>query len=129
MSDKKRKTFSIDEDNAELCSELDNASAVVDDLLTQYRQSENRHTAALDMKIGHKENEIEETKRKLSRLEQELDDLERLRAEFTKQEDAELDKAQEELEGVPREVNNPAIQNWADNLGLTPTELIGELDT
>jgi len=128
VSDKERKTFSLERENAELCTELDNASAVVDDLLTQFRQTGDRNTAALDMQIEHKENELNERQKEVTRLQRELKDLRNLRAEFTKQENAELKKAKQELAETPRDVENPAIKNWAEKLGLTPPELLNELD-
>lgn len=129
MSKKKRKSFSVSEENAQLCEELDNASAVVDDLLSQYRKTGERNSAALEMQLDQTKAEIKETEDKLQRLKRQKKDLEQLKAEFTKQESAELQQARQELEGVPREETNPAIQNWAGKLGMTVPELLQELDS
>lgn len=126
---KERRTFSLDPENDRFCESHDNASALVDDLLTQFRESGERQTAALDLQIKHKREEFEEKEREAKRVKGELEDLQRLRAEFEKQEDAEIQSAREALEGVPRDPTNPAVENWAGKLGMTPQELIDEIDS
>lgn len=128
MSDKKAKSFTLEPENAELCDELDNASAVVDDLLTQYRQGADKETVAIDLQIQQKERELRNARRDVERLESDLAELKELKAQMNKREDAKLQDAQEALEGVPREATNPAIENWAEQLGMTPQELLNKLD-
>lgn len=127
MSDKKPKSFTLDKENAKMCDELDNASAVVNDLLTQYRQTGDRHTAAIDLEIEQKEREIEEKVGTVERLRQDVEELKQLKASFNEQEDAELQQAREELAETPKDPTNPAIQNWADKLGMTAQELVNTL--
>jgi len=106
---------------------MDNASAVVDDLLDQYRKTGDRATAALDLQIEQKEGELSEVQDTVSRLERELAELRELRSQFEEQESAELKKARKELEDTPKDPSNPAIENWAGKLGMEPTELIEKI--
>jgi len=127
MSNKKTRTVSLDAENHEYLKTEDNASAVVNDLIEQLRQGGDRHTAAIDLQIEQKERELSEAEGKVDRLKQELSELRRLRASTQREEDARLEQAIDALEGVPRDPSNPAVENWAGKLGMTPAELVDEL--
>jgi uncharacterized membrane protein len=128
MSEKKQKSVTVSPENAEYLSQQDNASALIDDLVSQYRKNgTGRGEAALDLQINQKEGEVEEAREKVARLERELAELKQLKAEFTEQENAELQEAREILEGTPRDPQNPAVKTQADRLGMTTTELLNEL--
>lgn len=74
------------------------------------------------------EQERNERKRELAQLD---DDIERLQSQLETHEEKqqqELQAAREALEHVPKEPDNPAVENWADKLGMTPTELLRELE-
>lgn len=128
MSDKKPKSFTLDEENAELCDDLDNASAVVNDLLEQYRKGADKETVAIDLQIQQKERELRNAKRDVERLESDLQELKQLKAQIGVQEDAELQEARRELADTPRDPSNPAIKNWASKLGMTAQELVDRLE-
>lgn len=128
MSDKQRKTFTLQPENAELCDELNNASAVVDELLSQYRKGKNKQTVAVELQISQKQRELDEAEDNVERLRNDIEELKQLRREFQSQENAELAKAREALDGVPRDENNPAVKNWAEQLGMTPTELLQQIE-
>lgn len=127
MTDKQRKTFTVDPQNAELCEQLDNASAVVNDLLTQYRKTGDSDTVALELQIQQKEREEREKKRELERVQQDKEELQELKRQLSSQESAELQEAREALDGVPHEPTNPGIKNWSDKLGIEPQKLIDRL--
>jgi len=127
MSDKERRTVTLDSENHEYLKKEDNASAVVNDLIEQLRQGGDRQTAAIELQIEQKERELSEAEGKVERLERELAELQELRANFEHEEDAELERAIEALEGTPRDPSNPAVENWAGRLGMTPAELVEEL--
>lgn len=91
-------------------------------------------TAAIERRIDERKDNIQRIQREINERERELaeeeDELERLKGMLNRYQDGKqekLDKAREALEGTPREVDNPAIERWADELGLTPTELIEQL--
>lgn len=74
------------------------------------------------------EQERNERKRELAQLD---DDIERLQSQLETHEEKqrqEIQAAREALEHVPKEPDNPAVENWADKLGMTPTELLKELE-
>jgi len=127
MSDKERRTVTLDSENHEYLKKEDNASAVVNDLINQLRQSGERQTAALDLQIEQKERELSEAETTVDRLERELAELRQLRANYEHEEDAKLERAIDALENTPRDPSNPAVENWAGRLGMTPAELVEEL--
>jgi chromosome segregation ATPase len=127
MSDKKRKAVTLDPENHEYLQQQDNASAVVNDLVAQLRQGGDRQTAAIELQIEQKERELEEAEGKVDRLTRELTELRQLRATCEREEDARLEQADAALEGAELEPTNPAVENWAGKLGMTPGELVDEL--
>lgn len=127
MSDKETRTVSLSPDNNDYLKNKDNASAVVDDLITQLREGGDRQTAVVDMQIEQQRREITEAKNRVERLEQGLDELLSLRQELQNEESAELQEARQALENTPKEPDNPAIQEWAKRLGMAPEELLQQL--
>jgi len=128
MSEKARRTFTIDPENDEICQDHDNASALVNDLLEQYRKGSDKETVGIDLQIQQKERAIRSKQREVERLQDDLRELKQLRAGIQKQENAKLEEARDALDDTPKEVENGAIQNWAADLGMTPQELIDELE-
>lgn len=127
MSDKETRTVSLSPDNNDYLKNKDNASAVVDDLITQLREGGDRQTAVVDMQIEQQRREITEAENRVERLEQGLDELLSLRQELQNEESAELQEARQALENTPKEPDNPAIQEWAKRLGMAPEELLQQL--
>jgi len=127
MSDKKRRTVTLEEENHEFLKQEDNASAVVNDLVDQYRRNGDRGTAGIDLQLKQKMRALEDKREEVKRLERDVEELEALRREFQREENAELQEARDVLANAPRDPENEAIQTWAKKLGLTPEELIEEL--
>jgi predicted RNase H-like nuclease (RuvC/YqgF family) len=128
MSDKERRTVTLDAENDKVLEESDNASAIVNDLVEQYRKNGDRGTAALELQREQKQRELKNAKRKVENLEQDIAELDALIREYQREEDAELQEAREKLAETPKEPDNPAIKSWAKDLGLTPEQLLDELD-
>lgn len=128
MSDKERRTVTLDAENDKVLEESDNASAIVNDLVEQYRKNGDRGTAALELQREQKQRELKNAKRKVENLEQDIAELDALIREYQREEDAELQEAREKLAKTPKEPDNPAIKSWAKDLGLTPEQLLDELD-
>jgi len=129
MTNKETRTVSLKPANNEFLSNHDNASALVDDLVTQYREGADRDTVALELQIEQKRRERRSAKKEVNRLDEDIAELERLKNEFQGSREDRLQEAKEVLSDVPREADNPAILNWAERLELTPTELIDELES
>jgi len=128
MSEKKRKSITFDEDNYEFLSNHDNASALVRDLVEQYRTDGNREKAALKLRQEQKQRELESVRDEVKRIENDLKEITELLQEVEEVKADQWDEAVEALSNAPKEPDNPAIENWADKLGVTPTQLIEELD-
>ena len=124
---KKRKSITFDEDNYEFLSNHDNASALVRDLVKQYRTDGNREKAALKLRQQQKQRELESAREGVDRLENDLEEITELLQEVKDVETEQWDNAVSALENTPKEPDNPAVENWADKLGLTPTALIEQL--
>jgi len=127
MSDRKRKTVTLEPANYQELQDSDNASAVVNDLVDQWRRTGARDTAGLELQIDHKERELKEARQKVDRLEDELEDLRQMVDEFEATETEGLDEAREALRGTNLHPENPAVLNWSERLGLPPSELIDAL--
>jgi chromosome segregation ATPase len=93
-----------------------------------------RHEAAIERRIEEIEDRLGNVKRERNERNREIEDLKEKRGFFRKQlekreemTDKTLDEAREALEETDRDPNNPAIQNWAEKLNMTATELIEQL--
>jgi response regulator RpfG family c-di-GMP phosphodiesterase len=128
MSDKKRRAVTLDEENDDFLADQHNASALVNDLVTEYRKGEDKSTVALELQLKQKRKELREARKRAERLEGDVEELEQLKDEFTEQETAELHEARDALQGTPMEPTNEAVKTQAEKVGLTPTELIERLE-
>lgn len=124
---KKRRTVTLDGENNQFLKKHDNASALVNDLVNQYRKGPGKQTAALELQIEQKQRERENAQQTVDRLDREIRELRELKTDFEKQEQTLLSDAKETLKDTPKDPNNLAVQEWADNLDMRPTELVEEL--
>lgn len=127
--DKERRTVSLSPENDRFLEQTDNASALVDDLVSQYRKTGDRNTTGLELQRKHKQAELEEALDRAERLRREVNELSAVIESTREQQDDQWETAQDALTGVPRDPDNPAIQNWAQKLGVTPARLIERLET
>lgn len=127
MSDKKTRTVSLDKENDQFLADADNASKLVNDLVSEYRRNGDKGTVALELQKRQKERDLGLIEDKREKLEQDIEEIETLIAGMNAEGNAELSKAREALKDTPRDPSNPAVKNWADKLGMRPEELIGEL--
>jgi len=93
-------------------------------------------TAAVERRIDEKRQRIQTLEREINDRERELaeerDALERLQRQleaFDDEQDAQLQEAKEKLAQAPRDPENGAIKKKAKKLGMTPHELLEELDS
>jgi len=132
---KKPRSFSIDEDVAEILSDRDdvNASAAVNKFLREFLTSGRGAEAALEVRLSQLDEEIADTEKQLERLQRERDRIEeRLRqnkSELTEQVNEVANMVNEG--GFPAEnidPENPAIQNWASEAGVPAERFVDELE-
>lgn len=137
---KKRKTFSLDEDVQQELSSRDhlNASSLANEFFRQYLFQGESQDAALHMRKNDLDRKIENTRQEISHLESKL---ERLQDEKEQVKDMiqqrrrqgyeEIEDAVETIRGSPNfdlSVENPAIQQWAENANMTPERFVEEVE-
>ena len=91
-------------------------------------------TAAVERRIEEKQSRINQLRQERNERDREIaeekDELERLKRQLEtheRKEETKLQEAQSALEETPKDRDNPAIERWAKELGMTPAELIEEL--
>ena len=133
---KKPRSFSIDENVAEILTDRDdvNASAAVNKFLREFLTSGRGAEAALEVRLSQLDEEISETEKQLERLKRERDRIEdRLRqnqSELTEQVNEVVNMV--ENGGFPVEnidPENPAIQNWASDAGVPAERFVDEIES
>lgn len=131
---KKPRSFSIDEDVAEILSDRDdvNPSAAVNKFLREYLTSGRGAEAALEVRLSQLDEEIAEKEKELERLRRErerIDDrLRQNKSELTEQVNEVANMVTEggfPVENIDPE--NPAIQNWASDAGVPAERFVDEL--
>lgn len=130
MSDKERRTVTLSPEADRALEQEDNASAVVNDLVEQYARTGDRGAAGLKLQRKHKLNKLEEARERVDRLESEVEELTALIEEREDAEGAKWEDARETLGGIDDEkltVENDAVNLWAEKLGVTPAQLIEEV--
>ena len=128
MTDKERRTFTLDPENDRYCEELDNASAKINKIVTQLRQGADGDTVAIDTQLRQKRGELRDKKRDVERLEKDIEELERVKQELQSGEQKKISDAKDALADTPKNPTNPAIKKWATDLGMTPERLIERLE-
>lgn len=125
---KDRRTVSLDPEVEEfLSSEGVNASQLVNKLVRNHASAGGDRVAMLELREEQLQSEVNELER---RLESKTDELETVRERLSDERsgrDQAVEDAAEELEGVPLDTDNPAIENWSEKLDLSPGELVDRL--
>lgn len=130
MSDRKPTSFNLTAENREWLDEnVGNRSEFLNDLIEHHRQGNSQMDEAVAR--FRKEQLMAEKAAMESRLESMENEIEAVDEQITshsKQAQVELEEAKDALQDTPKEPDNPAIQNWAKDLGMTSEELIDELE-
>lgn len=130
MSDKTPTSVNLRDDHREwMDQECINRSAFINDLIEEYRQSEGRMDDVIrTYQVQQLRADIEAEKSKIESKENRLEELVNEQRERSHKLGAELERARDVLKDVPKEPNNPAIEKWAADLGMTTTELVEKLE-
>jgi len=126
---KDRKTFSLDEDVVrELEEETGNASAVVNNLLEAWLLCGGDGPIGKEVKLRDIERRLEDAKNERDKLNRRIERLRnnkrRLEQQIEQQQEEQREKLQEAAQYVKgKPADNPAVENWAEKLNMTPTEL------
>ncbi len=134
--EKERVAVTLSPENVEWLDErYNNRSAFIDDLLTQAKDGNGRADEAVrELRIQQLEEEADDLEAKAESLKRQAErkraKAEQLREEnkvANKQATAKLEEARDALQHTPLEPDNPAVEKWATDLGITPGELIEKL--
>jgi len=126
---KDRKTFSLDADVAEqLENETGNASAVVNNLLQEWLLSGGDGPIGKEIKLRDIESRLEEAQNERDKINRRIERLRnqkrRVEKEIEEQQSEQREKLEQAAEIVAdKPADNPAVENWAEKLNMTPTEL------
>lgn len=100
-----------------------------------WREFGGQRAGELKVRIEEKEKRIDQVEEERSQRTSELEELRKelsaLRSKYDEKKEEEqetLQEAKDALTDVPRDPDNPAIENWADKIGIEPSELIAELE-
>jgi len=132
MSDEKKRTsVSLPRETYEWLSDapVEN-SALIAELLDEYRQSRTERVAGLEMQLKHAKTERDDLKQQYEHAEERVADLEERLSEARVDETAVIDDERESLDTLPDRqltADNPAVKNWAEKAGLSPEELLARL--
>mgnify|MGYP002761169883 CR=1 FL=1 len=129
MSDKVRTSVSLTEENKRyLDTETNNRSAFINDLIDAHRRgTSDMNDIVARFRKEQLESERRSAEKTLNRVESELESLEERLDKQEAEKERTLQKARENLDGVARDPENPAIVNWATKLDMTPEQLLEEL--
>jgi predicted nucleic acid-binding Zn-ribbon protein len=132
---KRPRSFSIDEEIAELLSSNNdlNASAAVNSFLREYVASGRGEEAALEVRLEQLDEQISEQERKLTKLKRERQRIEASLDSRRKELDEELLTMEKKVQNNkfdPSNIQpeNPAIQNRASNAGVSVERFVDRLE-
>lgn len=125
---KSRRSVTLEPDVDEYLSQDGvNASELVNDLVKNHLTGGGDKQAMLELRKEQVNGEIDNLKQQLKQKEEELATIEERLTEYRTQTEDVVKEASERLRGAPLEPSNPGVQNWAEQAGLTETELIEEI--
>lgn len=130
MSDRTSTSVNLRDDHKEwMDSEDINRSGFINNLIEEYRKSEGRMDDVIrNYQIQQLRADIEAEKSKIDSKERRLSELVTEQQERSNKLGSELDDARTALKDTPKDPNNPAIEKWANDLGMTTTELIEKIE-
>jgi len=131
MTEKKRTSITVDPAVYEFLKQPDvNQSGLINELVKEYKDNEKRQVAALKLRRDHLLQEATEAEETAEQKREQAAEVEALLEDARNAESDKLQQAREALSGIDdRDLSpeNPAVQNWADKLDLSPEELLKQL--
>ncbi|ERH03607.1 MAG: hypothetical protein J07HR59_00724 [Halorubrum sp. J07HR59] len=120
----------VSRENLEWLDEnYNNRSAFVDDLLTRARKGEGEiHRAVAQYQKEQLEREKATLETKMESVEEQLETIDARIDRDNQHKETQLRDAAQNLEGAKKTPTNPAVQKQAEKLGMTPQELLDELE-
>lgn len=128
---KKRTSISVDEDVYEFLQQPQiNQSKLIQELVREYETNEQRQVAALRMRLKHLNDDIEDMEGELQTKKKQRAEVKSLLNEAESDEIDGLQEAREAMKGIDESdltENNPAVENWARKLDMSPSTLLERL--
>jgi len=128
MSEKKRTSISLDKDVYRYLKQADiNQSGLINELVKQYRESEDQQTAALQLQYEQRIEDAKELEKRSERKYEQADELKELIDERQDQQSEQLEQAVNALADKPPSVlveDSQPVQYWSDELDMEPSELL-----
>ena len=126
---KQRRSVTLEPEVDEYLSRNEvNASGLVNDLVRRHMNGGIGDDAVLRMRKQQVKSEVEHLEARTQNKLEELEKLEQRLETRTERREKKLDEVRERLEGVPLEPDNPGVEKQAQKVGLSPEELIAELE-
>jgi glutamate synthase domain-containing protein 2 len=122
-----RLSVSVSKDVYEYAQTKNNVSAYIQDLIEADMRGVNTKTIGLELQERTLEQEAQAALEKHERIENQLEEIREIRQNMQDEKTRALEQARENLNGVPREPTNIAIEHWAKKVGVTPEELCQRL--
>jgi len=128
MSDKERTSITIDKDVYEYLSQSEvNQSGLINELVKEYKDNQNRQVAALELRYNHLIDEGEDLQDRAEDKFEKAAEVKELLEEAKGKDSKQLQEAIDALGSIPEEKlepDNPAVQNWAAKLNMDEGSLI-----
>ena len=126
MNDKKRTSISIDADVYRFLKQSDvNQSGLINELVKQYRDSDDRQVAALELRHEQTLADAKELQERAERKFDEADQIKELLDEAQTAQNDTLTQAVEALSNAGRLTpDKKVVQYWSDETEMEPSELI-----
>lgn len=128
MTDKKRTSISIDRDVFQFLKQSEiNQSGLINELVKEYRDSDNRQLAALELRYEHMMAEAEDLQERADRKYEEAAEVKQLIEDAEDTRSQELEKAAEVVGNIQprkRSPDNEAVKRWAEKVSMKPSELL-----
>lgn len=125
---KDRTSLSLDPEVADyLRQDHVNASGLVNNLVKKHMAGGVSQDVIREFRIQQVESELDEIEGKRERKEAELRKLKEINEDKRDLKQSKLDEAREALKDTPKDPENPAVENWAEEVGVSPSQLVEEL--
>lgn len=128
---KERTSISVDPDVYQFLQQPEiNQSQLIQELVREYRENEERQVAALKLRLRQLKEDAESLEQRAKNKRQQAEEVAALLDDAKEAESEQLQEAREAMSGLNlEEINsdNPAIENWANKLDMEPTSLIDRL--
>lgn len=130
MTEKKHISATVDPAvKAHLDQDGVNASGLINTLVKREMAIEGENIELVKLRLEQVKSERESLENRLEDKRAQEERLEKRLESLREEEQSHFEEAQEALHGAELDPSNPAVKNWAEKVGVTPEELIEEIET